>query len=231
MHIEFWDRSKNTFSLLFPTETKKAGLLPSVWYKNELLSFGYIYTEQRKLLNLKEKESVCETEWGEKSSIPFCPGVRTDAEEVEDQERFKLKSRASDLLAYCPVCHLFGILGCHVPHASCWSYSTWFRLNIYSYHDWGTVFPFSRWKSYQPCWSAFLLETRSQCLQNYSTQVRSGILSSDSPKDPWTFSFPVSRWLAYCFRKLNLRFIQTLGHTLWRLVSPYPAWKSYQFSA
>lgn len=54
---------------------------------------------------LKKKDSAYETEWGEESSIPFCPGVRTDAEEVGDQERFKPEYRVSDLPPYCPVCH------------------------------------------------------------------------------------------------------------------------------
>lgn len=82
-----------------------------------MLSFGYIYTEQRKLLNVKEKDSMYETEWGEEGSIPFCPGVRTDAEEVGDQERFKLEYRISQHAVLSAM--LFGILGCHVPHASC----------------------------------------------------------------------------------------------------------------
>lgn len=82
-----------------------------------MLSFGYMCTEQKKLLNVKEKDSMYETEWGEEGSIPFCPRVSTDAEEVGDQERFKLGSRVSDLPAYCPVCHALWYF--RLPRSSC----------------------------------------------------------------------------------------------------------------
>lgn len=69
------------FILVFPTETKKLD-----WFI--LLDTKWNYLFQIRVQGTKKMNDwMHETDWGKETSILFCPGVRTTAEEVGDQEK------------------------------------------------------------------------------------------------------------------------------------------------
>lgn len=105
------------FFLGFPHCNKKVGLLCSVWYKMK-------YSLLDMCTRSKENELLNLWNWlgrrKQQSNLSRGEDKHKRGRKPREDLNWTIRSPNSSLLTI----RLFNILGCHVPHDSCWSYST-----------------------------------------------------------------------------------------------------------
>lgn len=84
-YIRFGQNRKYSFSLVFPAETKKMDCLFQFDLKKKKKKvFFWIHVHTTKKMNAW----IYETDWGEESSILFCPRVSNNAKDIGDLDSF-----------------------------------------------------------------------------------------------------------------------------------------------